>query len=160
MEAIDQGSDIHHLSSDSECHSNSDDTWLRIEGVTLTLEDKDVLSSGEWLNDRLINAALTLKKRDKNLLPVDVLQDPILGNTLSFQVSGSEMVQVLHSGNSHWVTISTVGTSHPEAIVYDSLYATLPFQTKEQVCSLICSKEKEVILKFANVQVIRNSMRV
>ena len=34
--------------------------------------------------------------------------------TLSFQVSGSEMLQILHSGNSHWVTINTVETSHPE----------------------------------------------
>ena len=99
-------------------------------------------------------------KGDKNLLPVDGLQDPILGNTLSFQVSGNKVVQMLLSGNSHWVTISTVGTSHPEVIVYQSLYATLPFQTKKQVCSLICSKEREIVLKFANVQVIRKSMSV
>ena len=160
MEAIDQGSDIHDLSSDSECHSNSGDTWLRIGGVTLTLEDKDVLTGGEWLNDRLINTILILMKGDKNLLPVDGLQDPILGNTLSFQVSGNKMVQMLLSGNSHWVTISTVGTSHSEVIVYDSLYATVPFQIKEQGCSLICSKEREIILKFVNVQVIRKSMSV
>ena len=51
VEAIDQGSDIHDLSSDRECHSNSGDTWLRIGGVTLTLEDKDVLTGEEWLNN-------------------------------------------------------------------------------------------------------------
>ena len=59
----------------------------------------------EWLNDRLIHAAFILMKGDKNLLPVDGLQDSILGKTLSSEVSGSEIVQILHSENSHWVTI-------------------------------------------------------
>lgn len=148
--------EVLELSSEDDDAFNSDNVWLKTATVVLTTEDKRVLTSGEWLNDRHIQAALTLMKEDQDLLPVDGLQDPLLGENLSFQVCGSEMVQILHSGSSHWITINTVGSNHPQVFVYDSLYTSLPFKTKEQICSLICCNEGEITLKYANVQVLWN----
>ena len=148
--------DVLQLSSEDDDAFKSDNVWLKTSTVMLTMEDKRVLTSGEWLNDQHIQAALTLMKEDQDLLPVDGLQDPLLGENLSFQVCGSEMVQILHSGSSHWITISTVGANHPQVFVYDSLYTSLPFKTKEKICSLICCNEDEITLKYANVQVLRN----
>ena len=149
--------DIHELSSEEEDNLKAYNTWLNIGSVKLTSLDKKTLTCGQWLIDRHIHAAMILMK---DLFPLSGLQDPVLGETLSFQVCGDEMVQVLHSGGSHWITISTVGTSYPEVNVYDSLqlYPTLPFQTKEQICSLIRCKEEKFILKYANVQV--NNLKI
>ena len=60
--------------------------WHKIHGVTLTQKDRDVILDGEWLNDNIINAAQLLMKHDQDLLPVGSLQNPLLGQTLAFDV--------------------------------------------------------------------------
>ena len=73
------------------------------------------------------------------------LQSPLLGQTLHFDVTLEEGVQILHSGN-HWLTISTVGTRHPSVRVYDSLRQTLPHSIKMQVAALLNTKEEEIVV--------------
>ena len=107
-------------------------------------------SEWEWLNDNIINAAQCLMK---DLLPVGLLQNPLLGQTLEFDVISDESVQILHSGGNHWITINTVGTKHPTVKVFDSLYNELPWETKEQIAVLLQTKESAITLEFANVQV-------
>ena len=92
-------------------------------------------------------------KHDQDLLPVGSLQNPLLGQTLEFDVISDESVQILHSGGNHWITISTVGTKHPTVKVFDSLYNELPWETKEQIAALLQTKESAITLEFANVQV-------
>ena len=64
------------------------------------------------------------------------LQSTLLSHTLAFDVMREEFVQVLHSGGSHWLTVSTIGGPPSTVKVYDSLYSELPTQTKEQNCAL------------------------
>lgn len=144
--------DIHELSSEVEDSLKAQDTWLTIGSVKLTKVEKSILTCEQWLNDRHIHAAMIMMK---DLCPLSGLQDPVLGQTFSFQVCREEMVQILHSGGSHWITVSVVGTktNYREVYIYDSLYPTLPFQTKEQICSLIHCKDEKFLLKYANVQV-------
>ena len=85
-------------------------------------------------------------KHDGDLLPVGSLQNPLLGETLQFSVAGDESVQILRSGGSHWFTISTVDTNHPNV-------KSLPWSTKEQIAALLHTKEKAITLEYANVQV-------
>ena len=106
-----------------EEESVKDNCWQKVGCTTLTEEDKSVLFSSRWLNNRLIHAAQQLMKAGKNLLHVGLLQNPLLGQNLSFNVGGNEFVQILHSGGNHWVTVSTVGTQCPTVRVYDSLHA-------------------------------------
>ncbi len=127
--------------------------WVDIHGVKLTQADKDRVLNGQWLTDSVIHAAQLLIKNDHTLLPLGSLQDPIHGQTLTFDVATDESVQILHSGNNHWVTISTVGTEHPKVNVYDNLYRELPFTTCEQVAVLLHTQKQEIELEFRNIQV-------
>ncbi len=101
------------------------------------------MSKTGWLTDNIINATQKLLQKQYPAL---------LGNTLTFDVMGDEFVQVLHSGGCHWVAVSTVGCPPSMVVVYDSLYLSLPLQTKEQICSLLLTKEPRIDLNFANVQ--------
>ena len=135
----------------------------------------------EWglVNDKIMHAAMLLMKHNDDLLPLSSLQDPILGESLNFEVACGESVQILHSGGNHWVTVSTVGTAgptnkpqttkqplptktppyqdssakYPIVRVYDSLYSGLPWGTMEQIAALLFAKESTITLEYANVQV-------
>ena len=48
------------------------------------------------------------------------------------------------------MTISTIGTKHPEVRLYDSLLLTVA-DVKKQISSLLCTKEESIILKFVNI---------
>ena len=100
------------ISSGEEDNESEQTKWQKIHGVTLTQKDRDITLNGEWLNDNIINAAQCLMKHDQDLLPVGSLQNPLLGQTLEFDIISDESVQILHSGGNHWITISTVGTKH------------------------------------------------
>ena len=48
-------------------------------------------------------------------------------------------------------TTTTIGTKHPEVLVYDSLYATVGDHVKSQIASLLCPQDHAIHLKFVNV---------
>ena len=141
------------ISSGEEDNESEQTKWRTIHGITLTQKDRDIILNGEWLNDNIINAAQCLMKHDQDLLPVGSLQNPLLGQTLEFDVVSDASVQILQSGGNHWITISTVGTKHPTVKVFDSLYNELPWETKLQIAALLQTKESTITLEFANVQV-------
>lgn len=121
--------------------------------MTLTEHDSAIIKNGAWLNDKIINAAQLLMKHDKDLLPVGGFQNTLLGQTPTFDVLTDESIQILHSGGDHWLTISTVGVPHPVVQVYDSLPGRLPLSTLQQIAALLYTKEKEIIIEYASVQV-------
>ena len=89
-------------------------------------------------------------KHDQDILPVGSLQNPLLGQTLAFDVISDENVQIFHSGGNHWITISTVGTKHPTVKILDSLYNELPWETKEQIAAVLQTKESAITLEFVD----------
>ena len=103
----------HRKLGEEEKESAKESCWQKVGRTTLNEEDKSVLLSGRWLNDRLIHAAQQLMRADKDLLRVGSLQNPLLRQNLSFNVADDELVQILHSGGNHWVILSTVGTQCP-----------------------------------------------
>ena len=107
--------------------------------------------SGKWLSDLHVHAAQLLMKRVSD---IGGLQDPLLGQNLSFKASEGEIVQVLHSGGNHWLTVSTVGAKATNVIrIYDSLGTPLPSQTRKQIANLMKTIEKSITIEYANVQV-------
>lgn len=62
-------------------------------------------------------AAQTLLKEQRS---VGGLQSPQLGTNLAFSIADGEIVQILHSGGSHWLTASTIGSVPAHVKVYDS----------------------------------------
>lgn len=109
--------------------------------------------TGEWLNDKHIQAAQLLMKSDSGLLKVDGLQDTVRAQNMSFRATKGEMVQILHSGGNHWLTVSNVGAEANTIRVYDSLGTTLPFQTKKQIACLLKTENQTISIEYANVQV-------
>lgn len=115
---------------------------------------KSGLLGGEWLNDCHIHAAQQLIQLDPDLQHIKGLQDPIFGQSLHFDVMREEMVQILHSGGNHWITVSTIGSTSPSTVrVYDSLGKGLPLDTKKQIAAILHSPDEEIKLEYANVQV-------
>ena len=49
------------------------------------------------------------------------LQNPMLSQTLTFDVQRGEFVQVINSGTSHWICLSTVGCDVDSINVYDCM---------------------------------------
>ena len=73
--------------------------------------------------------------------------------TLSHDVEGGEFVQILNNQRGHWLTISTIDTSHPTVNVYDSRLRTAGTRIKAQIASLLHTKAKEITLNFINVHI-------
>ena len=93
-----------------------------------------------WLNDKVIHAAQMLMKGYDDQLPVSGLQNPLLGQKLSFAVQGGEAVQILHSGGNHRVTTFTVGVAHPNIRVFDSLQ-TVASSSRHYKAANCCTSE-------------------
>jgi hypothetical protein len=108
------------------------------------------MSRTEWLTDNVINAMQVLL-REANPA-VNGLQDTVLGETLAFEVMRGEFVQVLHSGGNHWITVTNIGCPESSVKVYDSMYTQLPTQTKEQICTLLCSPQPTIDVVYASAQ--------
>ena len=72
-------------------------------------------------------------------------------------MGNKEFVQILHHGQNHWITISTVGCSSNTVHVYDSL--NLPF-TKDLeaiVADLLFTNNTHIILKNIKIQYQRGT---
>ena len=76
-----------------------------IADLHLHMEDKRCLEGGDWLADRIINAAQKLLQKAHP--HVGSLQSSILGETLAFTVQRGDFVQILNIANSHWITVSS-----------------------------------------------------
>ena len=72
----------------------------------LSKYDEHILTSGDWLNDKLVNEAQNLILQAHP--HICGFQNTNLGLTLAFNIMTSEFVQVLHTGCGHWVGISTI----------------------------------------------------
>ena len=108
-----------------------------------------LLSDRAWLNDRLIDKAQELLKHQFSY--VGGLQSLLLGQTQAFAVEVGEFVQILHAGQSHWLTISTNGCFHPLVKVYDSLAPGSDSRLCHKVASLLVTNCASITLQYVDV---------
>ena len=87
----------------------------------------------------IIDAAQKLQKQAFQALPG--LQSVCCGLTIVRVISGREC----------WLTISTIGTSHPDVHVYDSMYPTAGTLVKAQT-PVLHTESPAICLQFMNVQ--------
>ena len=89
---------------------------------------------------------------------INGLQDPLLGQCLSFKVAWNPFIQILHDGQCHWVTVSTSGCDPGEINYYDSLFkGKITDSVKKQICNLLHSKEKKIKVHVMSVQQQKNN---
>ena len=95
-----------------------------IQELHLLERDREVfLSHTGWLTDNLIDAAHVLLRMAFPVL--SGLQNVSCVRTMNFNVEPAEFIQVIHNRRRHWLMVSTIGTSHPDVHVYNSMYASV-----------------------------------
>ena len=129
-------------SPDLDAHPPTKSEWPKswIPDLNIALADRDILiNPSARLSDAIINAAQKLLKRGNPSLPG--LQNDNLGQTNSFTVQTGEFVQMLHTGQGHWHVVSTIGTKHPVANIFDSMFHFCSDHSKVQIASILATKE-------------------
>ena len=114
----------------------------------LTLDDRGVsfILKGNMVNDTVMQFFQSLFDG------INGLQDPLLGQRLSFKVSRNPFIQMLHGARCHWVTVSIFGCDSGEINYYDSLFkGKITDSVKKQLCNLLHSKEKKINVCYACV---------
>ena len=118
--------------------------WMEVEDVKLYEEHRCILESNKWVDDVLINASQFLLHSQYGR---PGFQATTLAYNLRFNVM-REFIQVLHNGEDHWVTISTIGLPSGHVNVFDSLYDTCNSFIIEQICAILCTPNDAVHLHF------------
>ena len=100
---------LKHLNLDNpinvENHLSKQETRPQQWVPELELSHKDreiILSPVCWVTDSIINAAQTLLK---DMYPVSGMESAACGLTMTYSVQRSEFIQILNSGDGHWVTV-------------------------------------------------------
>ena len=74
---------------------------------------------------------------------VEGFQRPTLGPVRNFTIMTGEFIQILHTGNQHWVCVSSVGCLPGMVNLYDSLFHDIiETEVEEQVKSLMTGAYK------------------
>ncbi len=125
--------------------------WTVVGQISLSITDKDILTSNMWLNDRHIDAAQTILR---NTYGIAGLESPTLQYTRTFTVHHlNPFVQILnHSGN-HWMTVSTVGCQPATVKIYDSMHLLLSEDLEEIIADLLHTNSKDIKVNYMNVQI-------
>ena len=118
--------------------------WMEVEDVKLYDEHRCILESNKWVDDVLINASQFLLHSQYGR---PGFQATTLAYNLRFDVM-REFIQILHNGEDHWVTISTIGLPSGHVNVFDSLYDTCNSFIIEQICAILCTPNDAVHLHF------------
>ena len=107
-------------SGQRKCSASAYLLWLL--SLDLSHKDKEILlSPTAWTTDTIVNAAQLLLRQQFPQLPG--LQDVSLGQTMAINVCASEFVQILHTSQDHWLTVSTIGVKR---LTVNSLFDCLP----------------------------------
>ena len=107
---------------DNDCPPESlesDAAWVKIKDIALTSADKQLLTNGDKLSDKHINAAQRILKitfPKINGLRQTLLQDK------PHKESTENALQIFHIEGNHWVCATTIGASGKKVLVYDSAY--------------------------------------
>ena len=108
----------------TDCNNNSvvgfNNVWLKIQDITLTLEDKHIILDGLRLSYQHMNSVHKLIKQQfpsLNGLRLSLLQDEMKGPICN-------VIQILHFMTNHWILTDTY-KSGKMVLVYDSVYSSL-----------------------------------
>lgn len=107
-----------------------------IEVLSLKISDKHLLEDGYWLNDRLINAGMSLLRNKHYGKNIGGLEDVVIAEDQGFHCSDSGLgfVQMVNFRGNHRVTMSNMLHKDPLTCIYDSFQA-LNVKTKDNKIS-------------------------
>ena len=111
--------------------------------MQLPQEEKEILSHrGDWLNDRIMDAAQILLRRQFPY--ISGLDTVLKAQRLSYDCyPNNPFIQIVNrmamkGEGSHWLMLSTLDCRpRKEVKIYDSVYESVSFDTQEVICKLI-----------------------
>ena len=121
---IDEPKHPHKKCRVGECDLGSK-TWLQLDGIFLTQDDKEQLSDGRWLNDNFTQ--LLLRKQFPH---IDGWKETLLLHRKQEKIK--QGVQIIHSCGNHWIMASTLRCSKSEVHIFDSLHMSVDTDTKKR----------------------------
>ena len=146
MEEEEFNVDIPVLNVFDESDSDEHDTVEESPRCLLSFNDLKLVSNKRMLNDTVVHAAqkmLQLQFPDAN-----GLQDPVLGQTSSFEVFKNRPFQVLHDGNVHCVAVSTLNCNPGEVVLMDSMFhGRVNAKVQQQICAILCCSLDKIVIK-------------
>ena len=100
-------------------------------------------SSTGWLDCDIIHMSQVLLQGVNN--NIDGFQRPTLGPVRNFDIISGEFIQILHTGNKHWVCASNIGCTPGTVNIYDSLYHNVvEDEIIEQISSMLGDVFKDI----------------
>ncbi|XP_078382523.1 uncharacterized protein LOC144665209 [Oculina patagonica] len=130
-------------SSSSDSSSSDDESDVVITKVTHSETDKTsalanltdyhfdlIINPTGWLDCDIIQQAHVLLQPENPAIAG--FQRPTLGPVRNFDVVSGEFIQILHTGNNHWVCTSSIGCVPGYVNLFDSLYHDSVVQEVEE----------------------------
>ena len=117
-------------SDDNTVQSEVQSYWLTVNKISLLDEDRRIIATGEELNDKHINFAQSLLK--KQFKDIQGLTSTLLLTSSPGHPIVSNGLQIIHTRGSHWIVATTIGCTD-EVLVFDTLYSTVDKLTKELI---------------------------
>jgi len=127
--------------------------WVSFDNRhSLLIEDKWLIQTGKWLNDRIINSWQLLLQKTFNC---GGLHPPVLAyhGKYAKDTKKSGIVQVINSENKHWVAISTIGCSANTVHWFDSLHGIPSAHHEKIIADLLQCTNKYIQIDIMNVDV-------
>ncbi|XP_065066055.1 uncharacterized protein LOC135691970 [Rhopilema esculentum] len=137
---------------DISTDSDEINTNLFVGRQQLNKHDLKKISENDMLNDSIIHVFQSLMLKDHP--ESNGLQDPVLGQNLSFNVHHNKpFVQILHDGKLHWIAVSTYGCEPGEVFYLDSLFSgRISEKVKQQLCAIMHSSMPILKINVVPVQ--------
>ena len=139
------------LDADTIVNNNS---WIKSDNVSLNVDSKTLIESGEMLDNMVIEVAQTIL--NTQFPGINGFQPTVLGQVdISFTPLSKDMVQIHFKGNNqcgHWFTISTLNMKPGYVSIYDRLNLDPDSQVKNQICAILKHEGTTVTVNKVPVQ--------
>lgn len=106
------------------------------------------IERGDWLDDTHITSVNRILHHQ--FPTVCGLQNPLLGQNLTFERMSKPYVQIIHTNGDHWLAVQGVHGSFVK--IYDSRNRSMSTDTQNQIANLTLPSEKAINVHIQNVQ--------
>ena len=105
-----QSTVIHYVDEDADVHGlySKENDWVIVDKHRLSLDDKNIISGNEWLNDNIIFVSSILIKRLWPFVDLEIHGFRSSQIESKFAATLSPFIQVLHVKRSHWITVIVI----------------------------------------------------
>jgi len=132
LTSYDTVTDLQEKSPPKKKSRSDPEMWLELDGAVLSHTDREILCNKGWLNDKHINYAQSLLK--KQFPHLDGWKNTLLLHKEQKKIKKG--VQIIHTHGNHWMVASNVRSGDCEIEIFDSLYASVHKDTQNIIIYL------------------------